>query len=275
MPHRSKFVPALVGALFPGIAPGRLAGWTAGVSLIAILLWLSPMSPTALGHADASLGMGNPERAVARYERVARLNPVAWIRAEALYRAGMVYAVDLDEPAKAREHFEQAVSLFPEHERAAEIHERVGQIRLSEHRPEAAWRAFMAAYEVNPDDPRASERLREAARARGEAGDRAGAEALWDRIAVEFPEHRTRALVAKAALRLASDNPEGALPLYEQVAEQATDPNVIAVARLGAATCLERLGSLEEAMAELDEADLPEGVRESRRKSLNERLQEP
>ena len=74
-----------------------------------------------------------------------------------------------------------------------------------------------------------------------------------------------------AQLQLIDGHIADALTLFEDVA---TGDDVRAnVAKLGVATCLERLGNLDEALAELDEVDLPEAVRESRTEPMRSRAQ--
>ena len=55
----------------------------------------------------------------------------------------------------------------------------------------------------------------------------------------------------------------------------ARDPQLAAVAQLGAAACLERFGALDEALAAVDAADLPDALRSSRDRTLRERTSAP
>lgn len=273
MANRPKILHYVTHALFPGSTPGRVAAIGAGTFLAALLVWTTPLSPSALGRADAALGLGDPREAAERYDAVAAFNPIPSIREEALYRASMVYAVDLRDPVEARKRLDQLVRKSPEGERLAEVYDTIGQLAIDvERRPDAAARAFLGAYEAAPKHERASERLTAAARARGEAGDVEGAADLWDLAQKRFPELRTQALLAQGELRLSAGDAEGALPLYDLATDSAKEPDQKAVARLGAAACMERLGNLEGAISELDASDLPSEVRVTRTERLRARL---
>jgi tetratricopeptide (TPR) repeat protein len=272
--HRSTFVPTLVRALFPNLTRARVGGWCAGIGLTATLLWLTPLSPTALGHADAALGVGSPETAAARYDRVAAVNPFPWVRQEALYRGAMVRAVDLDEPALARQRLQRLAEYDLPPARMAEVQETIGQLlRDRESRPADAARAFLAAYEAAPDDQRAPIRLMAAARARGEAGEHESAAELWAKVAKAWPERAGEADLARGELALAAGDPKTALAYFEAAQPELHASDQIAMARLGAATCLERLGDLEGALAEFDGvADVPPDIVKSRTESLRARM---
>jgi tetratricopeptide (TPR) repeat protein len=266
-------LPTLLAAVFPGVTRRRVMGFAGLAALTTLLMWASPFSPTALGQADAALGLGSPEIAAARYDRIAAVNPFPWVRDEALYRGAMVYAFDLNDPIEARHRLEKLARHGPEDVLYAQIEEQIGQLLLrGEARPDEASRAFLAAYEAAPHDAAASGRLVAAARARREAGDLAEADKLWKRVAARFPELQVDALIARAELALAHDDAEAALALYETAVPAATTPDQVALSRLGAATCLERLGNIEAALAEIDTADVPADVRESRAKALRARL---
>jgi tetratricopeptide (TPR) repeat protein len=78
------------------------------------------------------------------------------------------------------------------------------------------------------------------------------------------PEDLGLSELGLANVALSNGDVEGALKYYENSSSHAFDSDVASVASLGAATCLERLGNLDEALAELDAADLPDDVRASR-----------
>jgi tetratricopeptide (TPR) repeat protein len=273
VPHRPKFLNHLAHVLFPGSTPGRLAAIGVGSFVGALVLWTTPLSPSAVGRADAALGLGDPGLAVERYDAVARWNPLPWQREEALYRSAMVHAVDLHDGEGARVRLEELVREHPGSSRLAEVYDTIGQLTLDvDHRPEDAARAFLGAYEADPIHALAAGRLMAAARARSEGGDVEGAADLWDRVQKRFPKLRGQALLAQAELLLASSDAEGALPLYELAGQVSDNADQKAVARLGAAACMERLGDLEGAIAEIDSSDLPQGVREERTQRLKARL---
>ncbi len=248
----------------------------AGVSLALLLgLWVSPMSPAAMSRADAALGQGNPEVAVQRYEWIAAVNPARADREEALYRAGMVLVTDLRRPVEARSKFSEMLRRNPNHPRRAEVLEQIGSLLMAEPgRAADAADALEGSVEAAPQDVRVPGRLMLAATARAESGDREAADRVWQRLQREYPEQAQRALLARADMWLAADLPERAVSLYERVAKESQDPSELAVARLGVATCLERLGDLEGALAEFDGGldGVPEGVVERRAEGLRARI---
>ena len=113
----------------------------------------------------------------------------------------------------------------------------------------------------------APERLLKAARATLEAGKHHRSLVLFERAIQRYPEHRVQGLLGVAEASWAS----AALASYEEAERSSTDPVYGAYASLGAAACLERLGNLDGALAELDLAELPEDVLTHRRQALIER----
>lgn len=269
---RRRLVPSLVRALFPGVSRAHVGGLSALVVLIAVLMWATPLSPLALSRADSALGLGDANSAAVQYDRIAALNPLPSVRQEALYRGALVWAVDLGEPEEARKRLERLVATEPGRDRLADVQERIGQTWLDSDKPGSAARAFLRAVDADPKAPEAARRLEAAARARIQGNDVKGAISLWKRLGHDFPERLADATIAQAELALSANDAEGALTLYTDAAPLVAGSPLEAVVRFGTATCLERLGSLEEALAEIDAADLPEEVRERRAEAMKARL---
>lgn len=239
----------------------------AGVGILAA--W-SPVSPLALDAGDLALGHGHPAAALEHYDRVALNTPFATVEKAALERAARVASVDLDNAEEARIRLRRLARAFPEE--AAQAYERIGDLRLhSERRPALAAEAYVRAFDAETDAVEAPDRLMKAARARGEANQMALSRGLWQRVATEFPEARVPALLGLAEAQLAGGDAQAALSTYEEAELLTGDPTLSSYAALGAAACLERLGNLDGALAELDLADLPEDVFVSRRQALMER----
>ena len=58
---------------------------------------------------------------------------------------------------------------------------------------------------------------------------------------------------------------EQALTAFERAAGHTWDPDIGSAARLGRTVCLERLGDLDQALAELEQVDgLPDAIRDDR-----------
>lgn len=239
----------------------------------AVGLWVHPASPVALGWGDLAVGRGRPQVAVRAYDSVGHRHPSAAVRARAFVRSARVWAVELGDPEEARIRYEWALPLpMPPSERAdmlehlAELLDDVGRHR------DAAQR-FREAGDLDPGSPRAVDRMMWAARAAARGGDRATADRTWRRLATQHPAVAARAWLDRGNLELAEGHTVGALRFYERAVDHSFDPSVTAVAQLGIATCLERLGDTDEALRELDEADLPRSIRERRERSIRARAQ--
>lgn len=257
--------------MVPALPLRRVIAWGVALTLAFFTLWASPLSPFGVGRGDALLGFGRPDLAVIQYDAVARLNPSIEIRRLALYRSSLVWSVDLADPYQARRRLIDLIGLDPPGPLAASAHEQLGQLHLEIGNIDLAADAFQMAWQLDPDAPEAAERLMLAARSRVDEGNLDAAQTLWEKIGRRYPEHRPLSLVSQAEILLGAGKTNGALALYEQAISVAHDPSLEAVARLGAATCMERLGEVEEAIAELDVADLPEAVLEARREGLRNR----
>jgi tetratricopeptide (TPR) repeat protein len=249
----------------------RLVGWASMATGFSIFMWSSPASPAALWRADVALGHGRALEATEIYDAIARSNPLQHIRAEALERAALTWSVELQDPSEARMRLElRLYQTMPDDERA-DLLERIAQLLLLEGEQLDASRRFREAHDIAPFAPGGSERLAKAARAAASAGDLDLSARLWRRLGQTHPEDLARSELGLANVSLSRGDVEGALESYENSADHAFDADVASVASLGAATCLERLGNLDQALAELDEADLPDAVRESRAAQIKAR----
>lgn len=269
--------PSILALLVPRLSRGTWTMIGVGLAVVVVVVWLSPASPVALGRADALLGRGDAVAAARLYDSVALHNPWAAKRREALYRGAMVYATDLGDSRTARERLHQLAQSSDTSgdlagaARAADAWEAIGHLLVDERSFGAAAQAFQTSWDLAPSAPDASRRLERAARARREAGDLEGAERTWKLLGQRYPQRRGTSLVSRGSIRLVSGDVSGALRLYDQAERITEDPWVAEVARLGAATCLERLGNLDEAIAVIDSLDLPEGVAEARREGIRAR----
>jgi tetratricopeptide (TPR) repeat protein len=247
------------------------------MGLLVAIAAFSPLSPAALGPADAALGRGNPALAAARYDRIAAVHPLRSYRDEALYRAARVWSVDLDDPDQALERLHRLSRSVRtrDPERAAAVEAQIGHLQLSAKQdPVRAARAFDRAVSTAPLAAEAVAWRVAAARAWREAGELEAAERRWSVIESTHPERVGEAALALAELALTRGDAQAALGLYERAAHRLTDEVERGVAQLGIATCYERLGDLDEALAALDDADLPDPVRERRVQAVRARRDE-
>ena len=120
--------------------------------------------------------------------------------------------------------------------------------------------------------PHAARRLERAAAVAARLGHLEQAERLWRRLGQAHPDRLAVAELGRADVALRRGRIEVALHAYTQAHRHTFDPAVAAAAKFGSSICLERLGDLEEAIADLDEADLPPSVLEERTSKMRERL---
>lgn len=234
-------------------------------------LWGHPASPIAMWRGDVAVGNGWPRSAIEAYDAVGRGHPSAAVRAEALRRSALVWAVELDRPDEARRRYEQVLPLQVADDERADVLDHLGQLLVDEGRYEAAAQRLREAHDLDPSAIEAGDRLVRSARAATMAGAYPLAERAWRRLAQQHPVFAARAHLGRANLRLQRGDPVGALALYEQAIDSAFDPGVAATARLGVATCLGRIGDLDGALLELDHAELPSGILAQRASSMRAR----
>jgi tetratricopeptide (TPR) repeat protein len=241
---------------------------------LVVGLVATPVSPLALWQGDARLATVGPVAAVASYDAIARSNPIASVRREALVRSATVWGTDLRDASEARIRLTMFIQQSSEPGRIAWAWEQIATGWLNgERRPGDAADAFRLAYDAAPDALLARERLERAAHAHTEAGNNKKALATWEQLGDVFPESVALAHIGQGRIYLAKGDTETALTVFDDALETAADQRQASVARLGIATCLERLGNLDGALAELDQAELPGRVRTARRDAMRARAQ--
>ncbi len=262
---------AMLGLVAPNLLP-RTSAWAAvGLALAAFVL-LSPASPVALAEGDLLAGIGQPERAVEAYDATARWTPWRPIRRAALERAAHTWAVELDDPVEARHRLEELLREPGDPSSQAALLERIGILMLAEGEVDAGIRRLREAHDLDPQAAEATRRLERAAEAASAAGNLEQAERLWRRLGQLHPDRYAVAELGRADVALRRGRIEAALTAYDNANEHTFDPDLAAAAKFGSSICLERLGDLEEALANLDEAELPPGVLEQRTSKMRARL---
>lgn len=260
----------IVRLLAPAVVP-RVIGWGSVAIGLALFLWTSPISPVALWRADVMLGHGQPFDAIRVYDAIAKTNPLPSLRAAALERSALTWSVELGAPHEAQARLELRLHQRMSDEERADVLDRLGQMLILEGRQLEAARRLREAHDIAKHVPGAPDRMARAARTAAFGGDLELAARLWRRLGTDHPEQRARSELGLANVALSQGDVEVALVSYEAADDHAFDPDVASAASLGAATCLERLGEFDEALAELDDADLPPQVRESRAKKIRAR----
>ncbi|HHO50508.1 MAG TPA: tetratricopeptide repeat protein [Deltaproteobacteria bacterium] len=265
-----KSMAALVHQAVPH-ATFRVLGWGIFSGLAVSFLWYHPTSPIALWRGDVALGSGRPHNAIVAYDAVGHGHPDPAVRAEALRRSALVWAVELGRPDEARLRYEWLLPLPMDRPRRAKVLDHLGELLVDEGRYRDAAQRLREAHDLDPGASEAGDRLVRSARAAAMAGDDPAAERTWRRLATKHPVLAARASLGRANLRLQRGDAVGALALYEGAVDTAFDPDVAAVAQLGITTCLERLGDLDSALSELHAADLPSDIQAQRASSIRAR----
>lgn len=257
-------------ALFPQ-ASRVVLGLVGLAGLFAGGFWYSPVSPAAVQHAG--LFASSPTTRVAWLEQVADQNRDREVVAEALFQAAVIDEVELADPERAVAHLQQLTVLGRNTARIADAWDRLARLELRV-RGDAtgASRSFHKAWRLDPEAPLAASRLEASARAALDGGEHNRAHALFDKLAERYPERTAVALLGQAEGLLARGAAHEALMLFDKVEAAHPSSEEATVARLGASTCLDRLGDLDQAIAAVDAAEeLPETVRDARRSALWER----
>lgn len=245
-------------------AMARLVGRAMFGGGFLLFMWAFPGSPFALYRADVMLGTGNPTMAVKVYDAIASTNPLASVRGEALERAAVALSVELGEPGEARARLEQRLLMRMPDEARATLLDRIGELLVQEGEDLDAARRLREAHDIAPNLRLAPGRLERAARAAAAGGNLELADRLLRRLGQTHPEQFSRSELAVANIALSQGDVQSALVAFQNASSHAFDADVAAVAYLGSATCNERLGNLEQALADLALADLPREVYESR-----------
>ncbi|MCB9689854.1 MAG: tetratricopeptide repeat protein [Alphaproteobacteria bacterium] len=250
----------------------RLGMTTVLALAISAFIWGSPVSPVAVWRGDLLVASGRPEAAVEAYDAVARSNPFQSVQQSALERGGNTLAMDLGDVHGARLRFELLLGLTAEPRQQAALLERIGGLLLAEGDEANAVVRLREAHDLFPQAPEAADRLTRAATIAAHAGDLVQADRLWRRLGKKHPERTALAELGRADVALRQGRIQDALTAYVRASDHTFDPDLAAAAKFGSSICLERLGDLEEALADLDEAELPSTVFEERAEQMRDRL---
>ena len=253
-----------VRELLPPVLVGGLA------ALLLAVAVAGPWSPLTVRRAEAAVAAGDPDSARALYVQTARWALTDTVRAEALWNAAQISAVELGEPQRAVRLLRQLTELETEGVRAAVALARLAEINDRDlRRPLRAAPAWESAAHAMPSHPRAGEWLLAAADAWSRADREPRAHAALRQVRDHYPEQ-----AADAELRIAEDllvaDAARAYELYQDVANEGSETQV-ALARFGLSVALERLGDTDAALVELEEAGLPDDVEQQRRARMEER----
>jgi len=235
-----------------------------GLVFAGMGVWYSPVSPVALYLADARINDGPFEVVVARYEQIVRHHWSERTRTRALKRASQLYELNSQEV----EGLLGLYQLANTPSQVADLEAQIGMqyVERGESSKGALW--LERSHRSAEDAPEAGARLLLAAQARFETGQFTKAEKLYLMVGRKYPQLGPEADIGLAELLLSVGRARAALKHFERASRHAEQSPLKALAQFGVATCLERLGQLDAALAEMDEVDLPERVLDERREGI-------
>lgn len=260
-PTPAHRVVGLWGLLLPGVVAAAMTFTIAGA------LFVAPASPLVLGRADATLGQGDAASAVEQLMGVARTSPDPDLQRQALERAAQVYALELDDPSRARSALKLLLAMGTEPAEEARLRARIAELMLQERDVAAAAAQYKRAWLADKQRP---ELLSRAANLEASIGNIDKARSHFRTLLAEAPAWTARANLGLGAVALHDGNATAALRPFQKALRSGT-PEVQAAARLGLAACYERLGELDGALAEIEQSDLPPTVRARRTEAIRKR----
>ena len=217
-------------------------------------------------------GVGCMESAVSAYDAVAEHSLLVSQQRAALKRSALLHDVALKDSVGALTRWSRLAKMSVDDASRAHAWSRVGELyaRSGESASRSAI-AFEKAAAVSQQDEDAVNHWMAASEQWLLASNSRKASKIWMQIAEDYSSHRTEAYVALGQWHLSQGRSEQAFTWFERSVETAVTDDQRGLAKIGVAICLERLGNLDEAIAELDEADFPEDVRHVRRRKMMER----
>jgi tetratricopeptide (TPR) repeat protein len=246
---------------------GRARASVWSVVAIASLGFLfgSPTSPLALSIADAEFGRGAHLQALAHYDEIAQKTLSATDRDLSLERAAMLYSSELRDVDTAITRLKRLTEITDSPATRTRAYVSMGRLLLEAGAEDQAAIAFKQGYTSGPTSKEGLNSLALAARAYMEAGQLPDAVEAWKMLTSLEVEVTYEAQLGLAETHIALGNVELALPIYRSITQMNhVSEDVAVTAQLGIATCLDRMGNFNEAVAELDEADLPGDVFQTR-----------
>lgn len=234
---------------------------SAGVLLVGGGVWYSPVSPVALELADARINSAEVQTVIERYEKIARYHWSEETRTIALKRASQLCELNDRDVDGLQRLYELATTS----NQLANLEAQIGLLYIEQghYSKGALW--FERAERSEPEAPEAGARLLLAAQARFESNQLAKAEKLYLLVWRKYPKLGAEADIGLAELLLSTGRARSAQKYFKRAADGAGESSLKALAQFGVATCLERMGRLDEALAEMNEvSDFPENVLDER-----------
>ena len=233
---------------------------------------LLPFSPGSMLFGHFLHGLGQTSAAVSMYDQIAERGCFKSQRLSALQRSAVLMAVELGESTESRKRWELLARRSDDAAVKAEAWRQVGQSLGREGlHPNLAAQAFERSASLFAGPEQAAEQWMAAGEEWMAAAEPVRAMQIWLRVTKEYSHHASQAFVALGQMSLRQNQAEQALSWFDNAVDHAKNEDQRGLAKMGVSISLERLGNLDEAIAELVAADMPEDVRDVRRRKMKER----
>jgi|GEM_PF-1499120 len=230
---------------------GVAAVWLlAGATGLAVVHPASPVSLSVLSVPATELAPAHHLDALLTKARTTGSADVLW-------QAALVASTDLHDGPRTLAILDELLEQHPTSPRVAEALAWRGTVLDQQDNPAAA-HAYQAAAEAAPEHPNAGSWWLAAADRYAANGQTLPATVAYE-AATQHPPEAALAWLALGRLALARD-PAAAHVAFDAAVQAARRPSTLRLARLGAATALERLEGPEAALAEVDEAIAHDGA---------------
>lgn len=237
------------------------------VGALAVGAWLSPLSPGPMMHAGDLAAAGQVDAAIEVYLHAAQSHLLPSTRREAHWAAASLASVDTTRPQRAIGLLRDFILQHPGHLESAQASARLGTLYLLyQHDPVRAAEAWGQAVAIAPQDPQAGQWLLDAGLVLSDAGLNDQGLAQLQR-ATQHPTQAFAAHFAMGRMTMALD-PATAYGHYSAATRAATEEADQNLARLGAASALEALDRVDQAVAELSAVDSDQPELQRRRARL-------
>jgi len=240
---------------------------------IATIGLYQPGSPLQLSRADHFLIQGNVDRALELYQQEVEAGWTTYQRRVAHERMASVLSLEKNKERAAAEEWESLAQLTTSDgsnparywTNAATHYVIDGTV------PERAARAFTMAAKSSASEEESASLALLAGQQWVRSGSTDEAERVWVHISNQYPSHRSDALSSLGKLSLGLGHTEEALTWFEDAVDAARNEAQRLNGKMGVQMSLERLGNLDEAIAELNETGLSEALRDVRTQKMLER----
>jgi tetratricopeptide (TPR) repeat protein len=258
------------------LSVSRRSSWVWGcvvgfVALGAALIVL-PSSPLALVRADFLYGLGHTESALELYDDVAENGLIRTQRLSALRRSAALWSIEMNAPMESSKRWEALAKQSTNSIEQADAWRTVAQILSHDGRhADLAAQAYERSANLYVQDVDAAAQWMHAGTQWKRSGELERAKQIWITVTERYPLQRSDAYVALGRSSLSLGLGEQALSWFDNAVDTSHSAAQRGLAKMGVAISLERLGNLDEAIAELNGSSLPEDVQDVRRRKMLER----